>query len=235
MAEEAGREVSRRDDTPACRVCEIEEQRAAFHRARARRDDWLRHHEPTPPPLRLQVAALLGAFAVFLAAAEMTDRVGAMLLIVSTFLAVSIRYVPEIIRDAREIAAREAKALTDAAALEAKTARVTARQYGLWWPEEDGTMSIGDVHLTNLDDLNRLGESMLLHNRANVTAAADRTMPTPTRGSTRLGFRHCRRCDRDLPVTQFYRSKKTGRVEGGCKDCRRAAARAYGQAKRDAS
>lgn len=42
---------------------------------------------------------------------------------------------------------------------------------------------------------------------------------------TRLGFQHCNGCNRDLPVWEFYRSRRTGRVESRCKGCRRTAAR----------
>lgn len=48
---------------------------------------------------------------------------------------------------------------------------------------------------------------------------------------TRLGYRHCNRCDRDLTVDHFYRARRTGRIEGRCKDCRREVSRGQYQAK----
>lgn len=48
---------------------------------------------------------------------------------------------------------------------------------------------------------------------------------------TRLGFRHCNRCDRDRSVDHFYRSRRTGAIEARCIDCRREVSRMQYRAK----
>jgi hypothetical protein len=65
-----------------------------------------------------------------------------------------------------------------------------------------------------------------------ATAPADRQVTAPAPGSVRLGFKHCNGCDRDLPIGRnFYRSKRTGKPEAGCIDCRKRRSREYAHRK----
>jgi hypothetical protein len=67
-----------------------------------------------------------------------------------------------------------------------------------------------------------------LHSQTHRRTGDPGRQPAPsTSGTGRLGYKHCGRCDRDLPVLGNFYKDKHGGFQPGCKDCRRAAARDY--------